>query len=393
MLSKKQKLRIFIFGAGLFLLSPFFLDTSFIAQAADPCETAVGGICTKNDLNSNPNYTAFDSVKCPNDGERCWTANLTLSECSDRGGDLGCIDGSLCSNNKGIPNGACTSPAGTICCKSNTIKEEECNAQTGVCQNGCAEGTPSGHCSNGMICCVPKGTPPPPGGCAAGSTCSTGATCPAETTQTGTCGEKNDKACCKPDSGTPPPPGGGGGYGKGGPVNVLFDNPLEYDTVQGVVGSLIDYLQGIIVLLSVVFIVIGAVLYVTSGGSETQIKMAKKAIFAAMIGLAIGIAAPTFLKEIAIILDWGQSENLPDDVSNAISLAEILSNVLSFLLGVVGVLALIMLVIGGIMYLFSGGDEGRAKTGKSIVTYAVIGILVALAALVIVRQIALFFAA
>jgi hypothetical protein len=45
-------------------------------------------------------------------------------------------------------------------------------------------------------------------------------------------------------------------------------------------------------------------------------------------------------------------------------------------------------VIGGGMYLTAYGDEKKIDSGKKIVTYAIIGIVVALSALVVVRQIA-----
>jgi hypothetical protein len=50
-----------------------------------------------------------------------------------------------------------------------------------------------------------------------------------------------------------------------------------------------------------------------------------------------------------------------------------------------------MLVIGGLMYLTAGGDEGKAETGKKITTYAIIAIAIALSALVLVTQVAKFF--
>ena len=40
------------------------------------------------------------------------------------------------------------------------------------------------------------------------------------------------------------------------------------------------------------------------------------------------------------------------------------------------------------MYLTAYGDEKRIDTGKKTITYAILGIVVTLAALVIVRQIA-----
>lgn len=156
--------------------------------------------------------------------------------------------------------------------------------------------------------------------------------------------------------------------------------------------ALLYALQGVIVVLSLVFIVIGAVLYITSGGRQTQVTAAKTAITAALIGLAIGILAPTFLKEIATVLGWNATAPLPDEVTNARSAADILLSVLNFLLGIVGILAIIFLVIGGIMFLGATGDMNRIGIAKKIVTFALIGIVVALASLVIVRQIAEFFA-
>jgi len=172
------------------------------------------------------------------------------------------------------------------------------------------------------------------------------------------------------------------------PGIVEFVNPLEYDTVEDVLYSLLNTLQGIIVVISLVFIIIGAILYITSTGDEKRITTAKLAITASMIGLAIGIAAPSFLREISDILGWAPNN---EQVSEALTLAQIALNTLNFLLSVVGVLAIIMLVWGGIMYLTAAGNEKRIDVAKNIVTWSIVGIAVALAALVITRQIATFF--
>ncbi len=172
--------------------------------------------------------------------------------------------------------------------------------------------------------------------------------------------------------------------------SVSFSNPLSFTTVQDATGAFLSALQGIIVTLALVFLVLGAVFYVISGGDEGRIKTAKAAITAAMIGLAIGIAAPSFLKEVGNILGWGGAGQ-PAAVANASSLGTILQNVLNFLLSMAGILAIIMLVIGGLMYFAAAGDETRADTAKKIVKFSIIGIAVALASLVIVTQITNFF--
>lgn len=136
---------------------------------------------------------------------------------------------------------------------------------------------------------------------------------------------------------------------------------------------------------------IGALFYITSAGNESRITMAKGAILASVIGLAIGIAAPSFLKEVYIAIGW--KDKLPGEVSGSLSLVQIATNVLNFLLGIMGVIAIIMLVAAGMMYLTSAGDEGRIETAKNMTKWSIIGITIALAAIVIIKQVASFFAA
>ncbi len=173
-------------------------------------------------------------------------------------------------------------------------------------------------------------------------------------------------------------------------IGSAFDNPLRYDTVDGLLTSLLSALQATIVVLAMVFIVIGGVMYITSAGNEGRTTMAKGAFTAAAIGLAVAVAAPSFLKEIYKIVGAGPSPS--QDVEQAPTIAEIVSNVLQFLLGIAGTIALIAMVIGGIMYLTAGGDENRVDAGKKVFLSAVTGIIIIMASLAIVRTVAGFFA-
>jgi len=184
--------------------------------------------------------------------------------------------------------------------------------------------------------------------------------------------------------------------------NITFNNPLAFNSVQGVLGSLLNTLQGIIVTISLVFIVIGAVFYITSTGNEKRMNTAKGAIFAALIGLAIGIAAPSFLKEIYTILggtptvdcagligeDLTKCNAANATLTSGKSLTAIAMSTLEFLLSIAGIIALIMIVIGGITYFTSAGDEKKSETGKKMVKFAAIGVAITMGSLVIVRQIA-----
>ncbi len=169
---------------------------------------------------------------------------------------------------------------------------------------------------------------------------------------------------------------------------ITFTNPLKYSSLQGFLNNGLSVLRSIIVVLSIIFIVIGGVMYIISAGNDDMMKKAKGAITASLIGLAIGIAAPSFLKEIYTIFGAKDDSGIDTSQLTGPTLTEIAMNFLNFLLSIVGILAIIMLIIGGIMYLTSVGDDDRIKSARKIVTWSIVGIIVSLASMVIVRQIA-----
>ncbi len=167
-------------------------------------------------------------------------------------------------------------------------------------------------------------------------------------------------------------------------------NPLIWNDLPTLLTAVLTSLQSFIVILAIIMIVIGGFMYIMSAGDDGRMTTGKHIVLGALVGLALGIAAPAFLRQIADILGWSAA-TLPPGVGTSLTLIEIATNVLNFLLSVVGIVALIMLVVGAFMYLTAAGDESRIDTGKSIVKYSIIGITVALVALVLVRQVAGFF--
>lgn len=55
------------------------------------------------------------------------------------------------------------------------------------------------------------------------------------------------------------------------------------------------------------------------------------------------------------------------------------------LLYIAGALAVIMLIIGGIRYTISGGDQSQVTSAKNTILYAIVGIIVAIFAYAIVN--------
>ena len=64
-----------------------------------------------------------------------------------------------------------------------------------------------------------------------------------------------------------------------------------------------------------------------------------------------------------------------------------IGKITNFIAGIIAVLAILMIVVSGIMYMTSGGDSGKVETAKSWLIYSVVGLVVAILAFVIVNAV------
>lgn len=60
-------------------------------------------------------------------------------------------------------------------------------------------------------------------------------------------------------------------------------------------------------------------------------------------------------------------------------------NIVNYAIAAVGIIAVLVIVMGGQRYITSGGDPGKAKQAKDMILYAVIAIVVAVLAFAIVN--------
>lgn len=197
--------------------------------------------------------------------------------------------------------------------------------------------------------------------------------------------EKSKTVTEKPAASTPS--GCGASTSVGGVTT--FANPLCYDSLSEVLVAILVNLQSFLAIIAIIVIVIGGMMYMLSAGNETMITRAKDTIGGALIGLAVILAAPSFLKQIKSVLGGSLKGGNPDQlINNAYTFKDIAISVMNFLLSIIGILGIIALVIGGIMYVTAYGNEDRIESGKKIITNALIGILIAFGALILVKQIA-----
>ena len=179
--------------------------------------------------------------------------------------------------------------------------------------------------------------------------------------------------------------GSGGTFGMGGSSGggAQFQNPIKYSTVNSFLAGALGAIQTIVAGLAVLMIVVGGIMYITSAGGA-RAEAGKKAVTAALIGLALALAAPSLLKEIYGIVG---GTGTPSEVSGARPLSAIVVSAINVLLSLVGVLSVLMLIVGGIMYITAAGSD-RAQTGQKIVLTSIVGLVISLLALVFVKAVA-----
>ncbi|MFZ2187073.1 MAG: pilin [Candidatus Moraniibacteriota bacterium] len=114
-------------------------------------------------------------------------------------------------------------------------------------------------------------------------------------------------------------------------------------------------------------------------------KKIKQALYAAV---ATALAAAPLMAGAA---STPQGFNVPNNGTGGLvnmSVYDLVTRVMNWLLGLIGVLAVIAFVISGILYLTAAGDEDQVEKAKSIMMYAIIGLVVALIGLIVVNAIA-----
>src|SRR3712207_1294203 len=69
----------------------------------------------------------------------------------------------------------------------------------------------------------------------------------------------------------------------------------------------------------------------------------------------------------------------------ATNVSELLRRIINIFSIIVGVIAVIMIIIGGLKYITSGGDSGNVSSAKNTIIYALVGLVIVALAQFIVR--------
>lgn len=150
--------------------------------------------------------------------------------------------------------------------------------------------------------------------------------------------------------------------------------------------AVLDDLFKLAGILAVAFVVYAGFQFVLSQGSPDETAKARTTGINALVGLGISIIATWFVSFLGARVDNGNGGTFgmlnvsPLPNPGGVASGSVLQTAFSVVFGILGAIAFLIIVIAGMTYAFSQGDPQTTAKSKSAIIYAVIGLVIAIAA-------------
>lgn len=120
--------------------------------------------------------------------------------------------------------------------------------------------------------------------------------------------------------------------------------------------------------------------------TKATIKKALMSLVIMTVALAAFNLAPSALAQ-GLIGPGDQPEAIANQTGGQGDIREFVKDILNFILGFLGFIAVVYIIYGGFLYVTSGGNEENTGKAKKIILYAVVGIIIILASFAIVNTV------
>lgn len=114
-------------------------------------------------------------------------------------------------------------------------------------------------------------------------------------------------------------------------------------------------------------------------------------VVALMLGVGVLALASEPVSAVNVFDQCGANADTAVCKSTGDNAQSMIKSIINILLFILGAIAIIMIIVGGIRYTLSGGDSSSIKGAKDTVLYSVIGLVVAMAAYAIVNFVVGYF--
>ena len=154
--------------------------------------------------------------------------------------------------------------------------------------------------------------------------------------------------------------------------SVVFDKITpDRDSVSQVWIIILNVVYDLFAIVGVIaagFIIYAGYGFLTSGGDPGKAAKARKSLASSIAGILIALSSSILVNTIS------------DFIKPSRDASEVLNGGFNLAYAVCGVIATAFIIYGGFMYLTSSGDPSKVRKGRQILIYAVIGLVVVLAA-------------
>jgi len=160
---------------------------------------------------------------------------------------------------------------------------------------------------------------------------------------------------------------------------------LEITSLANAMWSITYFLLELGWIVAIIMVMISGIKYMTSSGNPEARTKAVKSLSTSVIGFVI---LATFWSLLRFFLAFIEYQS-PAEARGGTDIAEIISSLLNYVLGIGGVVSVIYLIMGGFKYITSGGSEKAVGEAKNTILYAIVGLVIIIAAFAIKNYIML----
>ena len=100
---------------------------------------------------------------------------------------------------------------------------------------------------------------------------------------------------------------------------------------------------------------------------------------------AAAVAAPAMVLAANTVTGDLMGSASTSGLTQGVNLSDYVNTLMSYIIGLVGLIAILGFLISAVMYFTAAGDEEKIKKAKSAMTYSIIGVVVALVGFVVLN--------
>lgn len=153
---------------------------------------------------------------------------------------------------------------------------------------------------------------------------------------------------------------------------TAVERPLPGEVGDSFITDTIGLVMLILGLISVLMIVLQGMRFALSRGNAEKTAAARNGIIYSLVGAVVALTSWSFVQFVLGRLI------LSGNTASGEGISTLMGSIIGILVFIVGVISVIMVIVGGYQYIFSGGDSQKAASARNTLIYSLIGVTIAI---------------